>query len=189
VKRVALGWKTHSGWAALVVIATDGELAVLDRRRVELVDPADAYWAKQPYHAAEGLDRDDARDVVKRAIAAAKRSALREMRTALGRAREAKLTVAACAVVAGAPMPEWTVDEILAVHFRMHKAEGVLWSDALLGAAEACGVPTVAVREKALAAEPKQTTERIARLGKEIGPPWAADQKQATLAALLALRN
>jgi hypothetical protein len=25
------------------------------------------------------------------------------------------------------PMPDWTVDEILAVHFRMHKAEGVLF--------------------------------------------------------------
>ena len=181
MRRAALGWKTHSGWAALVVLAAEGRtIEVLDRRRVELVDPADVYWAKQPYHAAEGLDREDARDVVKRAIAAAKRSAVREMRAALARAREAELAIAACGVVAGAPMPAWSVDEILAVHFRMHKAEGVLWSDALLGAAAACELRAVAVREK-------KPEDRIARLGKALGPPWGADQKQAAAAALASL--
>jgi hypothetical protein len=197
MRPVALGWKTHSGWAALVVLATQGsEVEVLDRRRVELVDPADVYWAKQPYHAAEGLDREDARDVVKRAVAAAKKSAAREMRAALARAREAGQDVEACAVLAGTPMPEWTVDEILAVHFRMHKAEGVLWSDALLGAARACEVRCAAVLEKQLAAEAKRalgvsaaaTTKKIASIGREIGPPWGADQKKAALAACIALR-
>jgi hypothetical protein len=181
VRPVALGWKTHSGWAALVVIAADEKtILVLDRRRVELVDPADVYWAKQPYHAAEGLDREDAHDVVKRAITAAHRSAVRELRAALARAREADLAVTACGVVAGAPMPPWSVDEILAVHFRMHKAEGVLWSDALLHAAEVCALPRTALRD------PK-TPDRIARLGRQIGPPWGADQKQAAHAALAAL--
>jgi hypothetical protein len=28
-------------------------------------------------------------------------------------------------------MPDWSIDEILAVHFRMHKTEGVLFRDAL----------------------------------------------------------
>jgi hypothetical protein len=166
-----------------VVIAADEKTTlVLDRRRVELVDPADVYWAKQPYHAAEGLDREDARDVVQRAIAAAHKSAVRELRAALARAREADLAVAACGVVAGAPMPAWSVDEILSVHFRMHKAEGVLWSDALLHAAEVCGLPRIAVRDT-------KVPDRIARLGKQIGPPWGADQKQAAHAALVALRG
>ena len=183
MRPVALGWKTHSGWAALVVIAADEKtIEVLDRRRVDLVDPADVFWAKQPYHAAEGLDRADARDVVKRAIAAAHTSAVRELRAALGRARDADLAVAACGVVAGAPMPAWSVDEILSVHFRMHKAEGVLWSDALLHAAEVCALPHVALRDA-------KTPDRIARLGKAIGPPWGADQKQAAAAALAALRG
>ena len=38
------------------------------------------------------------------------------------------------------PMPDWSVEEILAVHFRMHKAEGVLFRDALVEAANACGL-------------------------------------------------
>jgi hypothetical protein len=53
--RVALGMKAHSGWAVLVVVGgRGGETRVVDRRRVELVEEG---WAKQPYHAAEHLDR------------------------------------------------------------------------------------------------------------------------------------
>jgi hypothetical protein len=70
--KIALGLRAHSGWAALVALGALGkELAVIDRRRLELVDAGDAAWAKQPYHAAEGLEPADARDVVERAIAAA----------------------------------------------------------------------------------------------------------------------
>src|SRR4030095_6039362 len=46
-------FKAHSGWAALVVLGTrSGDLEVLERSRVELVEEE---WAKQPYHAAEEL--------------------------------------------------------------------------------------------------------------------------------------
>ena len=198
MRPVALGWKTHSGWAALVVLAAEGKtIEVLERRRVELVDPADVYWAKQPYHAAEGLDREDARDVVKRAIAAAHRSAVRELRAALARAREADLDVAACGVVAGAPMPAWSVDEILAVHFRMHKAEGVLFREALAEAARRIGLPLVALREKelpslaarALGRTPAALSRDLAALGRSLGPPWGRDQKDAALAAWVGLEG
>ncbi len=50
-----LGFKAHSGWAALVALGRDkDDLHVIDRRRIELADPADGEWARQPYHAAEG---------------------------------------------------------------------------------------------------------------------------------------
>ena len=53
--KVSFGLKPHSGWAALVVLGTDaGNLQVLDRRRIELVEDDGTEWAKQPYHAAEG---------------------------------------------------------------------------------------------------------------------------------------
>ena len=69
--KVAFGMKAHSGWAALVVVGKDaGELLVIDRRRIELVEEE---WARQPYHAAEDLNPDAARDVVKRGIEAARR--------------------------------------------------------------------------------------------------------------------
>jgi hypothetical protein len=195
--KIAVGLKAHSGWAALVsVAAPDGVPEVVERRRIELVEPEDVFWAKQPYHAAEGLERDEARDVVKRGIQSARRLAVRELRAVLARANEAKQQIAACAVLTAEPMPDWSVDEILAVHFRMHKAEGVLFRDALARATETCGVKLVAIVEKelaevaerALAAPRVGLAKRIAALGDSIGPPWAKDQKDAALAAWVALR-
>ncbi len=196
--KVSFGLKSHSGWAALVVVGTQsGRPTLVDRSRLELVDEADASWAKQPYHAAENLRPDRARILVRRGVRSAHRNAVREMRRAVRRAREAGHQVAACAVLMGDPMPDWTVDEILAVHFRMHKAEGVLFRDALARASEACGLRFVAVPEKGLieharrrlATQASFLRETVASLGKSAGPPWGKDQKDAALAALIALRN
>jgi hypothetical protein len=143
--RIALGLKAHSGWAALVVLGIrDGELHLVDRRRLELVEEADAQWAKQPYHAADGLPSGEARKVVQRGAAAARRLAVREMQAAATRAREANHEIVACAVLVADAMPHWSVEEILAVHIRMHQAEGVLFRDALARAADACGLRLVA---------------------------------------------
>jgi len=196
--RVAFGLKAHSGWSALVVAGIrDGEIQVIDRRRIELVDAADAASAKQPYHAAGGLDAEAARDLVSRGVAAARRAAVKEMRAAIERSRLSRHLVAACAVLVPEPMPAWSVDEILAVHFRMHKAEGVLFPDALARAAQACGLHVVTIpekrleegAEKALAAPIGALTKRIETLKKTVGAPWGKDQKSATLAAMIALQG
>ena len=196
--KVAFGMKAHSGWAALVVLGTrGGELQVVDRCRMELVEKDEASWAKQPYHAAERLIAGDARDLVRRGLVTARRIAVREMRTAIKRAREAGHEVAACAVLVVDPMPDWTIDEILAVHFRMHKAEGVLFRDALARAARACdlrflGIPKKQLdehAERALAPSVNSLRKTIASLGKSVGPPWGKDQKDASLAAMIALQG
>jgi len=196
--KAVLGLKSHSGWAALVVLGTaGGDLHVIDRRRIELVKEADAEWAKQPYHAAEHLKPEIARDVVKRGVVAARQIAAREMRAVVQRTRAAKHKIAACAVLVGDPMPNWSVAEILAVHFRMHKAEGALFQDVLGAAARACGITLVAVPIKQLATQartafgPRATKilTQIALPEKSVGPPWGKDQKEATLAAAIALRG
>lgn len=196
--KVAFGMKAHSGWAALVVLGSlDRGLQVVDRRRVELVEKLDESWAKQPYHAAEELDPDEARVLVKHGIETARRIAVREMRSAVKRARGEGHEVEACAVLMGQPMPDWTVDEILAVHFRMHKAEGVLFRDVLARAATTCGLRLVGVPEKQLAEHAERTLatsmnrlqQTIASLGKSVGPPWGKDQKDAALAAMIALQG
>jgi hypothetical protein len=64
------------------------------------------------------------------------------MRAALSRSHELGHEIVACAVLVPDPMPDWSTDEILAVHFRMHKAEGVLFPDVLVrGAAAQCMTP------------------------------------------------
>jgi hypothetical protein len=78
----------------------------------------------------------------------------------------------------------------------MHKAEGVLFQDAVVRAATACGLRLEAIRDKALAQRAEATLgapqrvllQRVALLGKSVGPPWGKDQKDAALAALMGLQ-
>lgn len=188
--KVSFGLKAHSGWAALVVVGKQrDELVVVDRRRIELVNEA---WAKQPYHAAEGLESLVARDLVKRGAESAHRFAIDEIKAAIARERNRKNEIAACAVLVGTPMPDWNTDQILAVHFRMHKAEGVLFQNALVRGAEKCKLNTLPVLEKELLVQATsqlgdKVVKQVAILGKTVGPPWGKDQKDATLAALMAL--
>ena len=185
--KVAFGFRAHSGWAALVVLGEQrDELVVIDRRRIELVEES---WAKQPYHAAETLEHEEAHALVRRGIDAAQRIALQEMKAAIKRERNRQNEVAGCAVVVGTPMPEWSTAEILAVHFRMHKAEGVLFQNVLVRAAEECKLNTLPVLEKELLAQGDKLVKKIAGLGKSIGAPWGKDQKDAALVALMALRQ
>jgi hypothetical protein len=195
VMKVAFGMKAHSGWAALVVVGTrDGDFAVVDRRRIELVEDE---WAKQPYHAAEDMEASAARALVERGIEAAQRIAVREMRAAVRREQERKNEVTACAVLVANPMPDWSVEEVLSVHFRMHKAEGVLFRDALVRATDANGLRLVAIPEKllpkhaesALGSPMSRLAKTVMTLGKSVGPPWGKDQKDAALAAMIALQG
>lgn len=195
--RVAFGLKAHSGWAALVVLGRRGsDLTVLDRRRLELVGTGEE-WAKQPYHAAEGLNSAEAKTIVQRGIEMARRLALAEMRSAVKRLNAAGHEVVGCGLLVGAAMPDWSIDEIRAVHFRMHQAEGDLFRDVLARAANKCDLRLVKVPEKSLSqhAETVLATplpnlmNLIATLGKSVGPPWGKDQKDSTLAAMIALKR
>jgi hypothetical protein len=99
--------------------------------------------------------------------------------------------VVACSVLTGSRMPDWSIEEILAVHFRMHQAEGELFRGVLVRAARACKLRVLEVPEKHLAVDAAHAlgdvSKEIAALGKMVGPPWGKDQKDAALAALLAL--
>jgi hypothetical protein len=199
--KLALGLKAHSGWAALVAVGErNGDLEIAERGRLELVDPVEAgqpNWAKAPYHAAERLEREEARDLVERGIESARRVAARELKAAIAHLGRGDDRVVACAVLVGAGMPDWSVDEILAVHFRMHKAEGELFRGALVRAAEQCDLALARVPEKQLEADAAKALRvpaaslrtRIATLGRSVGAPWGKDQKDAALAAWIALRG
>jgi hypothetical protein len=193
--QVALGWKAHSGWAALVAVGGDvRDPRVVERSRVALV-PADGDWAKQPYHAAEGLPPADACEVVARGIDSAQRLAAAALHAARERCARAGHEVCGCGVLTGAGMPAWSTAEILAVHFRMHKAEGELFRDALVAGANACGLALVTLPDKsalesaakALGLSRAKLDATLALLGKAAGAPWGKDQKEAAAAALVAL--
>jgi len=196
--RIAVGLKAHSGWAALVAVGNLGqEFQVCDRRRIELVEPGDVSWAKQPYHAAEDLPPEQARRLVTRGVAAAHRRAAKEMRALVKRSRKTDHEIVGCAVLVPAPMPDWTTEQILSVHLRMHKAEGVLFPDALARAANACDLNLFAIPEKDLNARAEESLgipfdvamKQVVVLGQSVGAPWGKDQKLAALAALIVLHE
>jgi hypothetical protein len=195
--RVVLGFKAHSGWAVLVALGFRKDAAeVVDRRRVDLTEPG-AEWVKAPYHAAESLKPAEARRMVDRGVVAAHRNTARALRQAVDRLRGAGHVPTACAILTGAPMPPWTTDEILAVHFRMHKAEGVLWRDALAAGAKETDLAVIPVPEKRLEEIAPDVlheswsaiTARVDAFRKAVGAPWGKDQKDAALAALIGRRR
>src|SRR6185436_7003343 len=88
--------------------------------------------------------------LVKQGTAAAYQTAQRELLATVKSLRKQHCEIVACAVLVPSAMPAWSVAEILAVHFRMHKAEGVLFPEALATAAEKCGLNLIRIPEKQL---------------------------------------
>jgi len=194
--QVTFGLKAHSGWAALIALGRSPKDAwtLVDRRRLDLLTPEEMTWAKQPFHAAEDLPPGEAKRLIARARRASRRGAERAVHDALRSAHDAGHTVFACAVLQGTPMPAWSVEQIRAVHLRMHQAEGALFREVLRGAAERRGVQVVAVPEKRLAEQARaalgprhaKVLRTLDALGRAAGPPWGKDQKDGALAAVLA---
>jgi hypothetical protein len=187
--RVAIGFKAHSGWAAMVAVGLQDErVQLVDRRRLSLVDDSDEAWARQPYHAAEGLTPEQATLIVQRGIHAARERATQRLSHLLEQLHDEGHEVAGCAVLVGSTMPAWSTEQILAVHIRMHQAEGKLFPEALAAAVSECGLPLGMIPEHdldQLVPSACPWSADIAALGKWAGPPWGIDQKHAATAALV----
>lgn len=191
---IALGVRTHSGWAAVVAVAAgNDDISVLDRARLELVVPGpDA--VRQPYHEAEARPLPRAREIVERAAELASRLATDGLRAAADRlSGQGRVQSCGLLLSSGRALPE--LPAILASHALIHSAEGELFREAIRKAARASGLVLAEAPEKeiwARAASVAGTTagalqKRVAALGKSLGPPWTQDEKLATAAALLAL--
>ena len=190
--RIAIGLKARTGRAVLVAVGGSvGEPQLVERSQLPLL-PDGAF---APYHAAQKLEPLEAHKSVARSIAAAQELATSGIGEAARRLVEAGHDLRGCAVLVGTGMPGWTTDEILAVHVRMHKAEGELFRDVLVSGAHACGLALATLPEKSalddaartLSLTRTQLDARLAGLGKSAGPPWGKDQKEAAAAALVAL--
>ena len=195
MKQAAVGFRVHSGWAAMVAVALEkSDPVVLCRERPHLVKIFN-YSYRQPYHTAEKMPLEEARTFISQVRAEARtlaRSALRRMEA---RVREAGYNLSHCCALAasGRTLPE--LEEILVAHPLIHTADGELFREAILHASDRWGLKTERIKEKELletakktlrkqpAALLKQTTE----MGKAFGSPWSQDEKFATLAAWLAL--
>jgi hypothetical protein len=186
------GFRCHSGWATLVLAtgsAPQGE--VVARRRVPLIEPG---VARQPYHAAEPLALARAESLIARALASVARATRHSLSAALEHARATGLDVRCAGVLLGSGRPLPSLDKVLRSHALIHAAEGELYRDAIRDACEAAGLRVVGIRDKQVGAwaakllgGPQALAQRLASLGRVLGPPWREDEKHAALAAWAAL--
>jgi hypothetical protein len=186
----AIGLRPHTGWASLVVIGR-APSALIDRRRLELLPPG---VPDQLFHTAADRDLEAAAELVARTVATVDDFVERALRKIIDEQRTRGRNIVACGMI-GTPHEPPALSAIVASHARIHAAEGDLFRNALAAAARAAGVPFVGVPEKDAAAEtahalhttPASLERHIAEIGHLAGAPWRADQKLASMAAMLAL--
>ena len=195
IGHAALGFRVHSGWAVLVVLAGPVETpTILDRRRIEMAD-VEMAGSKQPYHAAQQLNLREAANLIAACVGASVRLAEKAVKTALEDAIRKSFRVSACGVPIGSGRPLPTLEKILPSHPLLHTAEGELFRNAIMTACGNYGLSVTSVKEKEawirsssqLGISQAGIQHHLARMGKAIGPPWRQDEKSATLAAWLAL--
>ena len=168
--RVAVGFRCHSGWAVMVVVSgPPSSPIVLDRRRVELVDPS---LPRQPFHAVAegGLPRS----VIDAVAHAASDAAAR----ALGSVARAD----AVGVVATERRIPPSLDQVLASHTLLHAAEGHLFERAVIEAAADARLHVRVVEPKTI-----EVPAAVEALRSSVGAPWQKDHRWASTAALAAL--
>jgi hypothetical protein len=196
MKKAAVGFRVHSGWAAVVAVSLERSApVVLERKRVQLVNTF-TYTFRQPYHTAEKMSHAEARQFIAQVDKEAKQlahRAIRGMQSELERL-EINLTRGSLLLASGRPLPE--LSKILASHALIHTADGELFRGALSRACAQCGVEIIGIKEKellecarqSLRVQPAALLRRVTELGKPFGSPWSRDEKFATLAAWLAAK-
>ncbi|MGO4884205.1 MAG: hypothetical protein ACLP59_25805 [Bryobacteraceae bacterium] len=193
----AIGLRAHSGWAAAVAVAGPVHApVVVMRRRIEMRERG-ATGPAQPYHAAVGLDLDEARELVERSASGAAALAGTGLRAMAEDLRSLGHRAAGCGLLLASGRPLPPLEKILASHPLLHTAEGELFREALRAASRECGLPLMEAKERELfaraAAELRlpdgELERRLAAMGKAIGPPWRQDEKFSAVAAWLALHG
>jgi len=195
MKRAALGIKMHSGWGVIVVVSGDAASGeVIERRRIVVMDAAIA-GSKQPFHYAEEFELPAAETYIANCTLETNRLAAAAIEESVNNlaARGYKIAGAALLIASGKLLPG--LSQILASHTLIHTAEGEFYREAAKKACERLKISVTPMREKDLdelarksfGAKASQIQDRIAKMGKSIGPPWTSDHKAATLAAWMIL--
>src|SRR5215471_9115745 len=193
----ALGFSVHTGWAALVAVSIPaaGEIALLDRRRIVMIPDTDREEPRFVYHAARELSLPEAERRVRSSSERARRNAGEALEAAVKELDTAGRRIVASGVIGGGRTPSGSLEAILGSHSLVHSAEGALFREAVRAASESLDLRTTEIPAKGLAERAArrlglsaaELEGLLARVGREAGPPWAKDQKDACLAAVIAL--
>jgi hypothetical protein len=193
----AIAFSPHSGWAAMIVLNSSAAgLRVLGRARVELIDAHDPE-SKQPYHTVEFLCVEEATGRLDGYMAVATTLARSAIQAQTQDLKERGYQLKSIGIVDSASRKQISLSSILASHALIHAAEGDHFRNALSAAVELLGLRACRVQARALQdlamdslRLPKtRVLDTVNELGRQVGPPWGADQKQAALLAWILLRN
>ena len=190
-----LGFRVHSGWAAVIAVAGPVKAPqVVLRKTVILADPA-IPGSKQPYHAAQRLGLKQAETLVRRCTASTRALARRAVRGIVAELRTKGLQPGRACVLLSSGREVGPLAAILASHPMIHTAEGEFFREAVRRACRRCRVKVTGVKEQeitahaaaALRLQAKTLRGRAGRMGRALGPPWRQDEKLAAQAAWLML--
>ena len=190
-QRTALGLRIKSGWAMVVCVAGPVSApTVLDRRRIELSDPARPR-TRQPHHAGFGTAQTN-QTVIGRLIRIIERRAKKSVRTLLAEYSRTGTRPRVAGVVVGSILDPARIGN---PHIRAHALEGALFRRVAVDGLRAVRVGTMVVVERAVyaaAARAAGIPERhlkgiVAELAGQVQGRWRSEEKTAAAAACLAL--
>jgi hypothetical protein len=197
----ALGFRTHSGWAAAVALRGSPRSPevpevpeVIDRRRITLVEPRSPGGVR-PYHVARAMDLPKAEEFIQTVILAVDHTASLAVRDFAEAINGMGHQITCCGIVLASGRALPSLEATLRSHAMVHSAEGELYRAAIARAAKNLNWRCVRVPERdlyKLAAKQLRIPEpklklRITEMGRGVGSPWSAEEKCATLVAWLAL--
>lgn len=184
----------HAGWAHLLVIAAaDGVPAVVERRRIPLIEPG---LPTMPYHHeslrldVEQADRLIAR--VRESVDACARRALREL---LASQAPAYSAIALSIRPPTYPALPGSVAQVRGTYALQCAADGMMYTLALCAAAVAAGLEVHQCRRgeewsraaASLGTSLAEVEAFVTRAGRPSGPPWADEHRRAFAAGIAAL--
>ena len=147
---VALGFRCHSGWAAVVGVSRSGDaIEVIDRRRIELADSS-IRGSVQPYHTAEEMDLNPARAYITRCINSTRGLAYRALKQMIDEHRQTGRKIAGCGMLLASGKPLPGLASILASHALIHTAEGELYREAIVQTSNRLKIPVTTIKEREL---------------------------------------
>ena len=176
---IVIGVVTRTGSAVTVALSGPADTPRFRaRQEFGLTRPG---LQAQPYHAAADLDLAAAAQLNGQVGRAAEEAAAAGLRS-LADLLPATVGTEVAVVVKAVSVPD-RLPDILRSHAWMHAAEGVLYRQAVLAAAQECGWTPRAVERSSLPA----AVPALAVLGRAAGRPWRQIEKDAARAALAIL--
>ena len=191
MNEAALGFRVKSGWAMVVLVSASSPPVVIDRRRVDLSDPAVPDSA-QPFHAGLDLPKAAAAKAVARLVKCVERSSERAIAELIKHYRAGGHRIVGAGIVVGSTVDPQTIRND---HIRAHAEEGRLFRVVIENALKLSRLKSSVTREKdsidegrkMLGISERRLRTELAKMGKAVEGSWRAEEKAATLAALMAL--